>query len=199
MVAGLSARSAAGPALGAEPGRAVASGREACASRPPVTEVTESGNPIPPQRRRRVPSANQDRLVEPDRLGTLRPAQDPHRHDAGCSCSWHAGLSGALGAGSGRAAGHGAWIAGGRRRGLAGRGFAGPPLPPGMPERRRDHRGHQHADGRERIPRGQVGQGDPLAAEQIPASGEQGGPGGGAERVEQDEWEQRQAAQPAAA
>ena len=46
MVAGLSARSAAGPGLGAEPGRAVASGSEACASRPPVTEVTESGNPI---------------------------------------------------------------------------------------------------------------------------------------------------------
>ena len=46
MVAGLSARSAAGPALGAEPGRAVASGSETCASRPPVTEVTESGNPI---------------------------------------------------------------------------------------------------------------------------------------------------------
>lgn len=46
MVTGLSARSAAGPALGAEPGRAAALGSEACASRPPVTEVTESGNPI---------------------------------------------------------------------------------------------------------------------------------------------------------
>ena len=74
-------------------------------------------------------------------------------------------------------------MAGGRRRGLVGRGFAGPPFSPGMPQRRRDHRGYEHADGRERIPRGKVGQCDPLAAEQIPASGEQGRPGGGAERI----------------
>src|SRR6516162_1252542 len=139
---------------------------------PRCARGTERTPPVPPS----VPIANENRLVEPDRLGTLRPGVCT-AYDVGCS-SWHAGFSAALGAGSGRAVDHGAWIAGGRRRGLPGRGFPGPPLPPGMPERGRDHRGHQRADGRERIPRGQVGQTDPLAAEQVPASGEQGSPGG---------------------